>query len=370
MIRERKEELTSTIAFSANAEATYLNGVPRDLPLTRMLIVVEGRFNVASQTAAGTILPEAPVSLVANLQVKGTKVTGGGSVTLVNASGEELYELTHLYEQYDAVGIRRRATDVPGTVFPAAGAATAVGSFDFRFALIVPIAPRFATQEDEIEGILDPSIFSQLDLVIKWRDTPAIFTGGTAVVSSLTAYGSAAGVPTARITRFSPLAAGLPINKYHYTLTSRQINMGALPAAGSDTKIQDIQSGNKIRTMLLRQYTEVAGIPKLMAAARVGDNSAAGIFRWRVKLNGAEKVRVNNKDLQEMNAQQANMRSTSPDPGYSMIDWADRGFLEDIFDTRGFGASATRFELVGDWTGLGATDRLDILQIEQIPVEV
>lgn len=369
MIRERREELTTLIAFNANAESTYLNGVPRDLPLTRLMIVVEGRFAVASQTAAGAILPEAPVSLIANLQLKGTKVTGGGSVTLVNCSGEELAALTQLYEQYDAVGIRRRATDVPGTVFPAAGAATAVGNFDFRFALIVPIAPRFATQEDEIEGILDPSIFSQLDLVIKWRDTTAIFSGGTAVVSSLTAYGSGAGVPSARITRFSPLAAGLPINKYHYTLTSRQINMGALPAAGADTKIQDIQAGNKIRTMLLRQYTEGTS-PKLMAAARVGDNSGAGIFRWRVKLNGAEKLRVNNKDLQEMNAQQANLRGAAPDAGYSMIDWADRGFMEDIFDTRGFGASATRFELVGDWLGLGGTDRLDILQIEQIPVEV
>jgi hypothetical protein len=369
MIKERREELSTTISLNAAQEFTYgQSGVPRDLPLTRLMITVEGRWSVASQTAGGTVLPEAPVSLVRNITLKGTKVTGGGSTTLVNCSGEELYMFTNFYEQYDALGFRRKTSKVPGTVFPAAGATTAVGNYDFRFNIIVPIAPRFATHEDEIAGILDPAIFSQLDLVIKWGDTTCVFSGGTAVVSSLTAYGSASGSPTAILSRFSPLAAGLPINQFHYTYLSKQVNMGAQAASATDQLLLNLNVGNKIRAILLRQYNEGTQ-SKLMATAREGDGSQIGIYRWRVKINGAEKLRARNVDLREMNAAQAGYRADF-DSGYTFIDWADRGFLEDIFDTRGFGATATRFELNADWTGETSTDRLDVLHVEQMPVEV
>jgi hypothetical protein len=368
MIRERKEELTETIDYSAGATKKLASTVPRDLPLTRLMLTVEGRWAVASQTGAGTILPEAPVSMIRNVLLKGTKVTGGGSVTLVNLSGPELAQLATFYEQYDPVGIRRKEANVPGTVFPAAGAATAVGNYDFRFSLYVPIAPFFATHEDEIAGILDPAIFSQLDLIITWGDVTDIFSGGTAVVSSFTAYGSASGIPTCYVHRFAPLAAGLPINQFHYTYLSDQIGIGGISAAGTDKKLAVINTGNKVRALMLRQYNQGVN-PKLIATARHGDGVQVGLSRVRVKINGGEKFRTRWVDLREINARQAGNRS-APDAGYAFVEWADRGFLEDIFDTRGFGATATRFELYGDWLGETATDYVDITVIEQVPVEV
>lgn len=426
MIRERREELTTLVPFAVNTEQTYPNGLPRDLPLTRLMLTVEGRYNITAQTTPGTFLPEAPVTLIRNLQLKGTKVTGGGSITLVNASGEELSYLSNFYKFYTPLGPQRQQSTTPNANQIVPGAATFVQGYDFRFNILVPVAPFFATQEDEVAGILDPAIFSQLDLVVRYGDpSAAFFQGGTGITATVNAYGSATGVPTVRVTRFSPLAAGLRINQFHYTHLSRQVNMGTLPATGTDTKIVDLQVGNKIRAILFRQYEELSGQPKEMASPNIGDGVQRGLFRFRVKVNGAEKVRITNQDLREFNAQQAELRgqmSTLPTAsiidqtggtvsntfaaitagaayaqadavamknaiatlaakinggeggaelplGYAMQDWGDRGFLEDIFDTRGYGATATRFELMGDWLLLTANSRLDLLQIEQVPVE-
>lgn len=352
----------------AAGEVTYGqgSGLPRDLPLTMLLLMCEGRWNVTAN--AGVVLPEAPVSLIRNVQLRGTKVTGGGSITLVNLSGEELAFFTEMYNQYTPLGIRRQPLSVPGSTFPGPGVAVGNGNFDFRFALIVPIAPFYATHEDEIAGILDPSIFSQLDLVVRFGDATAL--ASAAVTSTFSAFGSASGVPAITVTRFSPLAANLPINQYHYTLLSRQFQWGNLPASGADTLIGQLQIGNKIRGLLLRQYAQSASVPKLMTAARVGDGIAAGINRFRVKLNGSEKLRVRNVDLREINARDGGFRQELLQ-GYALVDWASRGFMEDIFDTRGFGATATRFELYADFTGMTpSTDALDVTQIEQVKVEV
>lgn len=374
MIRERREELTITIPMpgSSNAgvagEQTFGqgSGLPRDLPLTMLSLMLEGRWNVT--VAAGTILPEAPASLIRNVQLRGTKVTGGGSITLINVSGEELSFFTEMYNQYTPLGIRRQPISVPGSTFPAPGVAVGIGSFDFRVFLVIPVAPFYSTHEDEIGGILDPSIFSQLDLVVRFGDGTA-FTAG-AVTSTFSGFGSASGVPTVAVTRFSPLAANLPINQYHYTLLSRQFQWGNLPASGVDTLIGQLQVGNKIRGTLLRQYAQSSTVNKLMTAPRVGDGIAAGISRYRVKLNGAEKLRIRNVDLREINARDGNFRQELLQ-GYALIDWASRGFMEDIFDTRGFGATATRFELYADFTGMTpGTDALDVTQIEQVKVEV
>jgi len=374
MIRERREELVIQIPMPGSSGAGVAgeqvfgqgSGLPRDLPLTQIGLMVEGRWNVT--VAAGTVLPEAPVSLVRQVQLLGTKVTGGGSIQLINISGEELAFLTEMYNQYTPLGIRRQPLSVPGSTFPNPGAAVSVGNFDFRFFLLVPIAPFYATHEDEIAGILDPSIFSQLDLRVRFGDSTA-FTAG-AVTATFSGFGSASGVPTVTVFRFSPLAANLPINQYHYTLLSRQFQWGNFPASGTDTLIGQLQVGNKIRGLLLRQYAQSSTVPKLMTAARVGDGIAAGIFRYRVKLNGAEKFRMRNVDIREVNAKDGRFRQELLQ-GYALIDWASRGFLEDIFDTRGFGATATRFELFSDFTGMvPATDALDVTQIEQVKVEV
>ncbi|MGH8743636.1 MAG: hypothetical protein ACREUY_05080, partial [Burkholderiales bacterium] len=106
-----------------------------------------------------------------------------------------------------------------------------------------------------------------------------------------------------------------------------------------------------------------------VSLARLGDESNVGIYRWYLKLNGAAKWQSRNVDMQEHNRQVFGFFANQQ-RGYTMLDFADRGFMEDIFDARGFGAAAVRFELHGDWLGITAADRLDILQIEQIPVEI
>jgi hypothetical protein len=385
VIRERREELTNTIAFVGSSQQTLKDGVPRDLPLTRLLLAHEGRLVLASQTVAGNYLPEYLAAMIRNVILQGTKVTGGGSITLINCRGEELHRLMRFVEIYIPIGNDLQNLPGVGGTTPAAPlAATANGTFDYRVYYEIPIAPRFVNVRDEIQGILDPSIFSQLDLKLQFGNNDGgtsaanltnIATGFTSTTGKFTAFGSAGGTPQVRVMRFSPLAQGLPINKYHYTHLSKQVNMNSIAAAANDTKITDLNAGNKLVRVQLRQYSELAGVPgqidQLAGAslARIGDNSNPGIFRVRVKVNGSEKLRSVWPDLQEHNRQVFNMTTVMPQ-GYALTDFCDRANMDSIWDARGFGAAAVRFELFGDWTGITATDRLDILQVEQVPVEV
>lgn len=379
MIRERREELTTPIAYSASNPTLLTNGIPRDLPLSRVGIMVEGRLTVSGQTVAGNITEEAPQNLLRRVRVKGTKVTGGGSLTLIDCRSEELYVLTSLYNQYRPVGsLVAELAGSGGSSFPAPLAATANGSYDFRFWLEAPFAPRFATHKDEIEGILDPSIFSLLDCELTWSAGTNLIQGGT-LTQALSAFGSATGNPQARVVRFAPLAAPIrdSIMKYHYQYVSKYLPVGTvIGATFTDTKITDVNAGNRVRFLMLRQYNEFASVTGQFdstagaAGSRVGDNSNVGIYRWRVKINGSEKHRMFNRDQVEENRQQFTFGYGNMPRGYTVIDWAQRGFLEDIFDAKGFGAAAVRFEVFGDGLSLTSSDKLDLLTCEQIPVEV
>lgn len=377
MLRERREELTNTISFVASSQQTLKDGVPRDLPLTRLLCAFEGRLVTASQTGAGNYFPESPATLIRNFTLTGTKVTGGGSITLLNVRGEEAHRMTRWFDTYIPVGVDVAALPGSGgSAFPAGLAATANGTFDFRVYYLLPIAPRYMVIKDEVQGVLDPSIFSQLNLLVTFGAAPAnLASGFTATTFTLSAFGSGSGSPTVRVMRFSPLAQGLPINRYHYTRLSKQVNMNSIAAAANDTKITDLNAGNRVTRIQLRQYAETSGQPGQIdqsagaSLARIGDNSNAGLFRVRLKLNGSEKFRAFWPDLQEHNRAQYDLTTLMPQ-GYALADFCDRASADSAFDTRGFGAAAVRWELFGDWTGLGAQDRLDVMQEEQVPVEV
>ena len=93
-------------------------------------------------------------------------------------------------------------------------------------------------------------------------------------------------------------------------------------------------------------------------------NSNAGIYRWRVKLNGYEIGRMFNPDLQEDSRQQFDFGTLMPN-GYSLWDFASRGFVSGTaLDTRGYAAAGTRLELNADALSLGGSAVLDLLQIE------
>lgn len=384
MLRERREELTNTIAMVGGSQQTLKDGVPRDLPLTRLLVAFEGRVVVASHTA-GNYFPEAPATLIRNFTLTGTKVTGGGSITLLNIRGEEAHRMTRFFDTYIPVGVDVAALPGSGgTAFPSPLAATANGTFDFRVYYLLPIAPRYMVIKDEVQGVLDPSIFSQLNLLVTFGAGSSTASGANGAnlagslgtdTFALTAFGSGSGSPTVRITRFSPLAQGLPINRYHYTRLSKQINMNSIAASATDTKITDLNAGNRVTRIQFRQYAETSGQPGQIdqsggaSLARIGDNSNAGLFRVRLKLNGSEKYRAFWPDLQETNRQQYDLTTLMPQ-GYGLADFCDRASADSAFDTRGFGAAAVRWELFGDWTGIGAQDRLDVMQEEQVPVEV
>lgn len=383
MLRERREELTNQVSFIGSSQQTLKDGVPRDLPLTRLLCALEGRVTFA--TPQGNILPEAPASLIRNIQLAGTKVTGGGSITLVNIRGEEAHRMTRFFDTYIPVGVDLAALPDPGAVvFPSPLSATVAATYDFRCYYLVPIAPRFMVVRDEVQGVLDPSIFSQLDLKFTFGAGTAVASTANAVnlvgvpgttTAAFSAFGQAGGLPAVRVMRFSPLAQGLPINRYHYTRLSKQVNMNSLAAAANDTKITDLNAGNRMTRIMLRQYSETVGQPGQMdelagvSLARIGDGFNPGIFRVRLKLNGSEKFRAFWPDLQEHNRAQYDLTTLMPQ-GYALADFCDRASADSAFDTRGFGAAAVRWELFGDWTGITATDRLDVMQEEQVPIEV
>jgi hypothetical protein len=373
-IREQRQEIASTMAFSAGNTIPLVNGIPRNLPLTRIMAVLEGRLTISAQTTAGAFFQEAPATLIRKFQISGTKATGGGSDTLINIRGEEAHRLTQFYESYLPVGLGVAAQPGSGgTAFPAGLAATANGSYDFRVYYELPLSYRFASIQDEVASITDPSIYSQPDLSVTFGNgaqnlVDATFVGTTA----LSAFGSATGTPSVRFYRYNPLASKLPIGRMRVFHSSRRIAIGGIGATFADTKITDIQPGRFIRALMFRQYLENASVTGQMettgspgtGGARFGDNSNVGTYRWRIKLNGYEIGRMFNPDLQEDSRQQFDFGTLMP-AGYSLWDFASRGFVSGTgLDTRGYAAAGTRLELNGDALSLAAADVLDLCQIE------
>lgn len=375
-IREQRQEIATPIAFSAGNAVPLTNGIPRNLPLTRIMAVLEGRLTVSGQTVAGAYFPEAPATLIRKFTIQGTKATGGGSDTLINIRGEEAHRLTQFYESYIPVGVGLTALPGSGgTAFPTPlTQASANGSFDFRVFYELPLSYRFASIQDEVASVTDPSIYSQPDLTIQFGAgannlLDSTFAGTTA----LSAFGSASGTPSVRLYRYNPLASKLPIGRMRVFHSSRRIALSGIGAAFNDTKITDIQPGRFIRALMFRQYNENASVTGQMDAtgaapatsgALIGDNSNAGIFRWRIKLNGYEIGRMTNVDLQEDSRQQFDFGTLMPQ-GYALYDFAGRGFVSGTaLDTRGYAAAGTRLELNGDATGLVSNSVLDLCQIE------
>jgi len=380
-IREQRQEIATLMPFSAGNTVPLTNGIPRNLPLTRIMAVLEGRLTISAQTTAGAYFLEAPSTLIRKFQISGTKATGGGSDTLINIRGEEAHRLTQFYESYLPVGVNLAALPGSGgTAFPIATAglnatqATANGSYDFRCYYELPLSYRFASIQDEVASVLDPSIYSQPDLSVTFGNGQQNLVNSTfAGTTALSAFGSASGTPSVRFFRYNPLAAKLPIGRMRVFHSSRRLTVGAsVGATFADTKLTDIQPGRFIRSLMLRQYQENASVSGQMdttgspgvGLARVGDNSNVGIYRWRVKLNGYEIGRMFNPDLQEDSRQQFDFGTLMP-AGYSLWDFASRGFVSGTaLDTRGYAAAGTRLELNGDGLSLTATDILDLLQIE------
>lgn len=381
MLRPRFEELPSTIPFTAGAVTQPYpgTGLPRDLPYRGLLLKLRFRMVVASQTVAGNYFPEFPNTLIRRIRVQGTKAGGGGSVTLVNIRGEESYQLFKLFSEYIPIGASLAGPPgVGGTTSPIGLAATANGTFDGYAFFYVPLAPPRSLLRDNLYGLQDFSIYSQVDLLLDFGTNPgSIASGFTGDTFTFTDFGTAAGSPQVLIHRECALPGkGAPINKFHYIYSSKKIAIQAvIGATFADQKITDLNAGNMLRFLMMRQYAENASVDGLIdqsagvSLARIADNSNIGTFRTRVKVNGAEKARAFWLDLQERNRADYQQTILMPQ-GYALWDWSNLGPMSDIFDARGFGVGAVRWELFGDGLNLVAADKMDVLQCEQVPVEV
>lgn len=398
MLRPRFEELPSLIPFTAGAvtQAYPGTGLPRDLPYLGLFLKLRLRNVVAGQTVAGNYFPEWPASLIRRIRVQGTKAAGGGSVTLANIRGEEANVLYGLFNQFIPIGgsvASGAPSGTPINSFPAKISgnalvalpnglgATANGTFDGYAFYYVPLAPPRSLLRDNLFGLQDFSIYSQVDLLLDFGTNPGtIASGFTGDTFTLTDYGVGAGSPQVQIHRHVALPGkGAPISKFHYIYSSKKISIQSVVGSTfADQKITDLNAGNMVRFVMLRQYNQNASVDGLIdqsagnSLARMGDNINIGTYRLRVKVNGAEKFRGYWPDLQEKNRYDYQQDTLMP-PGYAIVDWSTLGPMSDIFDARGFGAGAVRWEMYGDALSLSASgggDQMDVLQSEQVPVEV
>lgn len=394
MLRPRFEELPSTIPFVAGAVTQPYpgTGLPRDLPYIGLLLKLRWRDVVT--TFAGNWFPEFPSTLIRRIRVQGTKAGGGGSVTLVNIRGEEAAVLFRLFSQYltaqvpynlvgPAISANTLLVTTPpgsgGSVTPTALTAVANGTYDGYSYYFVPFSPPRSLLRDNLFGLQDFSVYSQVDLLLDFAGAVSGSSGfsSSTATNTLTDFGSGAGSPQVQIHRVVALPGkGAPINKFHYIYSSKKIAIqSVIGATFADQKITDLNAGNQLRFIMLRQYAENANVDGLIdlstttSLARIGDNSNIGTYRVRIKVNGSEKFRAFWPDLQEKNRADYQQFALMPQ-GYAIIDWSVLGPMSDVFDVRGYGAGAVRWELFGDALSLAAADKMDVLQCEQVPVEV
>jgi hypothetical protein len=308
--------------------------IPNDRFMYALWLWFEGRItNNAANNPTG-VQADAPFSLIELITVSGFHRVRSVNEPFINLRGAELYNL-----------IRIMSGQIPyvvpnsqgAPVFTVSLATGANATNDIRFGLMLPFTPMRIPLNTQTGWLLDAPNYDQLKLQVSYSDDNSVFTyGATHGASAYSAFGGATGSPRVRVEgQFALLnqsASGfIPARTWRYF---QENTTGDITGSGTITgsRQYNIPRGNKVRAVLLK--TGVKGTT-VTAGFNAYNTLSDSIFSNIKVQRGLNKTIRFYSDYLKIQNETAHSYGVFPRSGYALIDFAQRGRLEEALDTVG-----------------------------------
>jgi hypothetical protein len=344
-----RQEFIADLPISALNQAVILNGAngwSNDRFMYGMLLTVEGRITNPSGTEATGLIPEAPFSLIENINVTGFHRVRAQNEPFINVRGIDLYHLLRCYSNLNSYVEPNQPTLALLGQFVPEITVVADEVNDFRFMLYIPFTPLNMPINTQLGWLLDAPNYDRLQLTINVGDALSLFTGlaagstgvigaATATQPGFTAYGSTTGTPRIRVEgQFAlggasafGLVPGRVWRNFYENVTG-----DILQASAPNSRQFNVPRGNKIRSILMKTGVKATtSTATNNPFASLSDNIFTNI-RMQRGLNKSIRFYPGYRSIKWETSQSYGM---FPAPGYALLDFAQRGRLSEVLDTVG-----------------------------------
>lgn len=306
--------------------------IPNDRFMYALWLTFEGRMtNAGSGNPTGT-QADAPFSLIEQINVSGYHRVRGQNEPFVLIRGADLYNF-----------IRIMTGQIPYVVPNSAGAPTftislaltASATNDIRFTLMLPFTPLRVPIPEQTNWLLDAPNYDRLQLQVSYSDDKSVFTGQTSA-STFSAFGSTSGSPRIRVEgQFALLnqsAFGfIPGRVWRYF---QENTSGDITGSGTITNSRqyNIPRGNRVRNILMKTGVKSTTVTSGFNAY----NTLSDTIFTNIKVQrGLNKSVRFYSDYFKIQNETAHSYGMYPRSGYALIDFAQRGNLNEALDTVG-----------------------------------
>jgi hypothetical protein len=327
--------------FTAAAPWTAIIPIDRDMYLWGLELHLKFRVAIGAFVIVNNA--ENPFNFIRAVRVSYNHDIFGAK-TIINLRGATLYRRAHMFY------------GVPPTAATPIG--PGIANWDVILHYSIPFVLESVDESEQWQTLLDAPRCSSLQLEIDFaagRDY-GVPAGATTYV--FTQFGGAAGTPELRVTKLIPLGLkGSP-----YTARVEKVDvMNAIALAQTEQQRigNEIPTGNTVRMLLLKQYTQDAGVAAPCAVAMTAPVLVAAPGMTSIRLL-KDDTPIRSWDLwhdAEEECQLAKHLAAWP-PGYVLIDFAEFGTLRDALLTQDYPANKSRLEFKGLINAL-ATNSVD-----------
>lgn len=325
-------------------------GIPNSFPLKGLLLHFLFRITVADPGGgvAGTVLPEAPFSLITRVLVSGNHRVRGNE-TLIDVDGATLRRYNQFYE-----GVLTPFYN-PDTL---AGAAA---SYDISCDLYVPFALQRVRPHNELATLLDAQGYSDyLNLEVTLGTGAALFSATHTMTDTIAAFEGAVGP----VMKVNAIQANLGADvKFNPMCIKRWMKWVDGNIALTDAKLTDLPVGNQVRSYMIKYFTGRAGDTHVVTFPT---ESATFITSIKAKLNNVAIRDLDARTMNRWDCYRSKLTEGQNQMGYVLLEFVENGDLNQALKTFDFAARAKAFELHTTQTA-AASQRVGIFTTEILP---
>ena len=324
-ISSRLEKIGDIILGNTNQDF-FLPTNGGQLPSDRFMYALQfrfrGRVTFAANGPSG-VQADAPFSLIEYIKVSGYHRPRKMQEEFINVRGSELRRLTEIYT--------RSAPNLTPTSL------TTGNTFnDIDFSFWLPFVPAALPVNQQGGYLLDAVNYNALKLDVRFADDFNIFTGQTAGAAAFSAFGGSTGAPVLTV---MGLFAQDPNNQFQGFVPARtwrlfqEVTGGAMVNGGTNQRLFDIPTGYLIRKVLMKTGLKSTTVSSGNNAYNSLSNS---VFQNIYVMRGTNKLirwYPDQVDLQNELLMSFGLQSFPT--GYAIIDFAQRGVVQEALDASG-----------------------------------
>lgn len=307
----------------------------------------EGRITNAAAGNPTGFQADGFANLIDTIKIKGTHRVRGKQEEFINVRGADMREFVAIYQgkypdaKFNINGVEK----TEGKLNLLSGFSNYYGSSlldlaathynDIAFAIEVPFTPMGVGAGQIIDFLLDAPNYDNLVLTISCGDDQNIFTYAARTAPTFTAYGSDSGSPQIRVygtfakAGTSAFAGFVPARVFRWF---DELTGSVMTTTGNGRRLNNINRGNKIRSLLFKTGTKSAAVA---AGYNAYDTLSDAIMAGNIQfMQGTNKQIRFFQDYRHMRQMTTKLYGMGYDDGYALLDFAKHGTIRESLNLR------------------------------------